>query len=129
MLPKIRHDGPIIIHLPIRVNTTSNTGGHWYNKSPRAKKERGLAKAAVQNALWKDMLDPMPSKIVVTFTRFAPRTLDVADNDSSAFKHVKDGVADAIGIDDRSKIYKWKYEQEKSKDYSICIEIVFKRKP
>jgi crossover junction endodeoxyribonuclease RusA len=56
--------------------------------------------------------------VCVRFTRHGKRTLD-DDNLPTAFKHIRDGVADAIGIDDGSARYTWEYAQVKSKEYKI----------
>lgn len=66
----------------------------------------------------------------ITFTRIAPRTLD-EDNHLSAFKHLRDSVADILipglkpGRADGDKRLTWRYVQErgKVKEHAIKIEI------
>lgn len=70
-----------------------------------------LKEPYVRNVLspeWKANLD---RGIVVRFTRFAPQSLDKDDNLRAAFKAIKDGVTDALGIDDseREKRVEWIY--------------------
>lgn len=63
-----------------------------------------------------------PKRVVVTLTRLGPRKLD-SDNLAGSFKAIRDGVADALGIDDGSELIQWEYRQEKSKECSVVIEI------
>ena len=107
------------ITLPLVLKTTSNTCGHWRSKARVAKVQRGIAKAAVNNA--GIVRGPM-EHIRVTLTRLGPRTLDPI-NIESAFKHVCDGIADAIGLNDRSPLYHWEFRQEKSPHYLCRIQI------
>jgi hypothetical protein len=55
-------------------------------------------------------------------TRIAPRGLD-DDNLAASFKGVQDGIAWALGIDDRK--IKWTYEQrsEGTRKYAVKVEI------
>jgi len=65
-----------------------------------------------------------PGTFEVTLTRIAPQELD-DDNLARSFKAIRDGIADAVGVDDRSKRFRWKYDQEKGgpKKYSVRIHI------
>lgn len=61
------------------------------------------------SAIGRRQLSP-PYKI--TFTRISPGKLD-DDNLSGAFKPCRDGVADALGVDDASTDISWFYAQER----------------
>lgn len=50
---------------------------------------------------------------VVVLTRQAPRRLDAPDNISSAFKAIRDGVAQAFGVNDGALEVAWLYDQRK----------------
>lgn len=52
-------------------------------------------------------------RVVVTLTRIAPGTLDREDNLTAGFKAVRDGVADALWLNDRDGRLRWHYEQVK----------------
>lgn len=71
------------------------------------------------------MLGPLANRLSVTLTRFAPRAFD-SDNVQGAFKSVRDGVADALGVKDDDPRIAWVYKQAKSKLYGIRIEIEVK---
>jgi hypothetical protein len=58
----------------------------------------------------------------VTITRLAPRQLDT-DNLAGACKHVRDGVADWLGIDDGDLRVAWVCEQEKAKPKQHGVRI------
>lgn len=66
---------------------------------------------------------PLPP-LKITITRIGPRELD-GDNLQGACKHVRDGIADWLGINDRSKLLKWEYAQEKGapKEYGVKIRV------
>ena len=51
--------------------------------------------------------------ITVTLTRIAPRKFD-GDGVVASCKHVRDGVADALGIDDGDERITWLYAQRKA---------------
>jgi len=53
-------------------------------------------------------------RIVGALTRIAPGTLDRQDNLAAGFKPVVDGIADALGLDDRDARFRWHYEQAKA---------------
>jgi hypothetical protein len=60
--------------------------------------------------------------IIVTMTRYGKRVLD-DDNLQRSLKAVRDGIADAIGIDDGdTEFYTWQYKQEKGMDYGVRLE-------
>ena len=105
--------------LPMRVVSEANMREHWARKAKRAKQQRWVAKMAVNRK-------PLPSApgYTSTLTRLASRKLD-SDNLAGAFKAVRDGIADALGIDDGSERLEWLYQQEKAKrgSYAIRIEI------
>lgn len=88
----------------------------------RKNKHRQGALHRVANAI---RTTPTKPPYHVTLIRIGPRELDEDDNLRHAFKHVKDGVCDALGIkndNDKSKIT-WAYAQEKSRYAAIRIEI------
>ena len=62
--------------------------------------------------------------LTVTMTRIAPRELD-SDNLAISFKHVRDGIADWLGVNDNDKRVTWKYAQERGapKHYAARVEI------
>ena len=109
----------MVIHLPLRLESVANLREHWAPKARRAAQERLVCRLAVQSGLRRDALEP-PYEVKIV--RVGPRKLD-SDNLASACKAVRDGVADAIGIDDGDERIRWGYGQQKGKEYSITITI------
>src|SRR5690242_9934722 len=63
---------------------------------------------------------------VVVLTRCSPRELDSHDGLRAALKHIADGVAEWVGIDDReSERMRFQYEQERSRSgeegVRVCV--------
>lgn len=110
----------IRIEIPgLKTVSEANAHEHWRKRQVRAKAQRQSAFMHTHGHVRSDV-SPLPA--TVTLTRLGPRKLD-SDNCAGAMKHVRDGVADAIGVDDGDEGYDWQYRQEKSKTYGVRIEI------
>ncbi|HPD18011.1 MAG TPA: endodeoxyribonuclease RusA [Planctomycetota bacterium] len=110
--------------LPIRTWSEPNLRGHWARRARRAREAREAARLLVRAAL-----APLPPgtggrKIIVRLTRIGPRRLD-SDNLAAALKHVRDGVADALGMDDGDARLRWLYAQRNGRpgEYAVLVEI------
>ena len=113
----------VSITIPVRIMSEANLQEHWTKKHKRKK--------AIQSAIkyyWNS--SDMPSislPVTITFTRLAPRTLD-DDNNVFAFKAARDTISDlfipnlAPGRADDSSELKFKYAQQKSKEYGFKID-------
>lgn len=132
----------ISLILPIRTVSESNARGHWATRARRAKPQRraaGLAVRAVCPLEWVQRR-PRPKtasernlvpaigeaechNVSVLLVRVAPRLLD-DDNLRGALKAVRDGVADALGTDDRDPRIQWAYTQrQRRKTYAVEIHM------
>jgi len=60
--------------------------------------------------------------LVVRLVRRAPRRLD-GDNLAGALKSVRDGVADALGVDDRNPRVRWVVDQETARASDVLVEV------
>lgn len=61
---------------------------------------------------------------MVLITRVtAGNMLDHDDNVNNSCKHVKDSVADALGIDDRNPLVTWRFVQERGKLPAAVVEM------
>ncbi len=110
----------ISLTLPIRTVSEANTREHWAKRAKRAQSHRQHAHTVTRVWLLGSVPKTLPA--IVTLTRLAPRTLD-DDNLRGALKAVRDGVADALGVDDRDPRVSWEYAQEKHKVPGVRIEI------
>jgi crossover junction endodeoxyribonuclease RusA len=107
----------INISLPIRTVSEANSREHWAKKAKRAAQQRAIVFASLRNM----RAEEIPPPIVVKLTRVGRRFLD-DDNLARSFKAVRDGIADAIGVDDGDSRIRWHYAQRKG-DYSIDVVI------
>jgi hypothetical protein len=101
--------------LPIKAVSENNRRGHWRIHHQRHKEQRGIGR------IWAGSLT-VKFPLRVTFTRLAPRPLD-DDNNVGSMKHIRDGLADGFGVNDRSKEYTFVYQQERAKEYGVRIEV------
>jgi hypothetical protein len=104
--------------LPIRLYSTTNERD-WKKKSRIAKTQR--AEISAWFGSWASLLRRgLPLSIVIT--RIAPRKLD-NDNLQSSAKHVRDGLAAVIGIDDADPAICWETVRQERGPYATRIEI------
>lgn len=106
-----------IVVLPIRTVSEANAHTHWRVRQSRAKLQRTAARMLGANAVRGVVLP-----CIVTLTRVAPGMLD-SDNLAGSQKHVRDGLADALGIDDGSPLVEWRYAQRKGAPRAYAVEI------
>jgi len=113
----------IDITIPVRVISEANTREHWALKASRARKQKGEAIKAVKVCTeWRTLKLPL----YIGFVRYGPKALD-SDNLQGAFKAIRDGVCDALNINDGSKLITWGYDQEKGKPKEYAIRIIVKQ--
>lgn len=94
----------LVVEIPIRIVSVANLSEHWTVKSKRTKAHRMAAIVVPKHEL--------PCR--VTLLRVAPRTLD-GDNLQGAFKALRDGIADRLGVADNDPRVTWQYQQAKGK--------------
>lgn len=93
------------------VNETNARENH-FERSRRAKVQREGAKVRAMAALRRAGLFKLPegARVHIEIVRIGVGRLD-DDNLHASGKHVRDGIADALGIDDGSKRLSWDYDQ------------------
>jgi hypothetical protein len=107
---------PLSFVVPIHTESMSNARLHWSVKAKKVKAQRQATAYRTPPAL--RALGPL---LVVTLTRVSPRELD-DDNLRGALKSIRDQVASAMGVDDRSKLVRWEYGQEKGEP-SVRVDV------
>lgn len=119
--------------LPLRTKSLTNVREHWAVKAKRARLER-----AITAGHWRDSCFLATGRLTrklepgemawVHLCRIAPRTLD-DDNIRAAGKHIRDQIAQALGVDDRSQRITWVYSQERGapKEYAVRVEVDIRR--
>lgn len=109
-----------MVQLPIRTVSEANVRTHWAARARRARDQR----STVAIALRCHGVTVATLPCVVALTRIAPRELD-DDNLRGALKAVRDGIADALEVDDRDARVRWEYGQRRgaANEHSVDIEI------
>ena len=117
---------PAIISLPLRTVSEANAHQHWRARARRTKAQR----AATQMLIWvaRRGEDPFGARLdrdghaEIRLTRVAPRGLD-SDNLAGALKAVRDGVADALGVNDGDPRITWLYGQRQGGVREYLVEV------
>jgi hypothetical protein len=116
----------LVTTLDIKTVSEPNVTGRLRAKLKRKKMQRQTAHVHLLALVGRNEGGPpsMCSPLVVTLTRIAPRTLD-SDNVHGALKHVRDGVADWLGVDDGDARVTWEVGQERgaAQQYAVRVEI------
>ena len=114
----------ISVVLPIRLVSVANIREHWAKRAKRTKEQRNLADLALRRMTHEVWNGRELRTFAVTITRIAPRGLD-GDNLQSACKGLRDGIADAMLVDDGDPRITWNYRQSsgRPKQYAVLIEI------
>jgi len=101
--------------LPSRANIQE----HWTAKAKRTKEQRQGIKTILNTAEFSPKLP-----IIVTLCRIAPRQLDSDDNITMAFKAIRDGITDYLGLtnDDDIRLH-WKYDQQSAAPRYYAIRV------
>lgn len=115
----------ICLTIPLLTVSESNVRQHWAKRATRMRAHRQLTHMRLRVALIGAGITSVFA-VSVTLTRVSPRELD-DDNLRGALKGVRDGVADAFGVDDRDARITWQYAQARSKEKGVKIEI--RRRP
>lgn len=111
---------PVIeVRLPLRTVNALNERAHWSKRARRAKQER--VEAAWSLLPWKRKGE-LKVPCTVTLTRESKKFMD-GDGLQASFKNLRDGVADALGVDDADPRVTWCYAQQKAKEYGVVIQV------
>lgn len=130
---------PVGVVLPIQTKSLLNVRWHWARKAKLAAQQRGLVLMALRAPLAPFRLPaakPVPKTrprgpvapalalLEVMLVRIAPRALD-DDNLRGALKAVRDGAADALGVDDRDPRVAWRYDQWRGepRQYAVSVSL------
>lgn len=103
----------------LKTEPEGNRRKHWAIVNRKAKTERGLALEA-----GKKFLGELGGKAsVVWLTRVSPGKSTDSDNIVSALKHIRDGIADALGTDDSPGAgIEWQYGASKG-EWGVRVEV------
>ena len=121
----------IVFDIGVRLVSVANLREHWATRAGRNKRHRAAAHRATAYELaslrsWARMPDTS-RPMTITITRIAPRKLD-SDNLASSAKAVRDGIAEALGIDDGSELVTWLYAQTKRFPHEYGCQVRIEQK-
>jgi hypothetical protein len=105
--------------IPVRLVSGANIREHWAVKAKRSRLHRTTAKIVTTAAIHGGIFQP---PLVITIERVGVRKLD-SDNLAISAKGVRDGIADALGIDDGDDRLDWQYRQSIGKQYTVRVTI------
>jgi len=111
----VEPDGVQVLQAPFHLPSSANYRGHTRDR----KRTRRIAHQRGETLLFlrSKAKKPMLPGARVTLVRIAPRNLDEDDNLPISMKHIRDGVCQWLGVDDRRRevvrfIYdQWKHSQ------------------
>lgn len=89
----------------MRMPSLANSRGHWRAHATLRATQRGLAKELTEQCCIA-RYNALERGLVVAMVRISPKFLD-SDNVTGATKCVRDGIAEALGIDDRDPRVLW----------------------
>lgn len=115
------HMGDLVFTIPIRTYSEANLREHWRTCAKRTAHQRFAARLITAEAIgW----NRNGGGGIITITRIAPRIMDT-DNLARSMKAIRDGVADALGVDDGSTLLTWRYDQKTgvAKMYAVEVRI------
>lgn len=107
---------PILI--PLRTCSENNMREHHMTRARRRKQQR-MASALMTRVTANQIGLPCAVKLV----RIAPSNGLDGDNLQGALKAVRDGIADAFGVDDRDPRLTWVYEQRRG-PYGVEVTLM-----
>jgi hypothetical protein len=110
--------------LPLTLPSRSNQRGAWQKHAKTHEAHRTAGKLAMPPLAF--LAGPLSLRegktLIVRITREAPKPLD-DDNLAGACKSLRDGIADALGVDDRDERVTWLCDQAKAKVPSVLVEV------
>jgi len=110
------------ICIPVKTVSELNQRCHWTIRSRRIKEHRALAACVTRSALRTH--GPPKPPILITLVRIGPRTLDT-DNLAGSLKGVRDGIADALRMNDGDTRITWQYRQRCGNRGEYSVEAEF----
>lgn len=110
------------ITVPLRTVNPLNNRRHWRTVWSLGKAQhRAMALALIGYEL-----PALPVRVVLM--RHGRGVLDT-DGLAASFKHVRDSVARAYGIDDADPRLMWDYTQERHREYAVVVHITRQTPP
>lgn len=107
-----------LVDIDLHTQSEANSRDPWWKKAERVAIQRRTTMASL------GLYERPALPVRVTLRRWSVSELD-DDNLRSAFKGVRDAIAEWLGVDDRDRNVMWLYTQDKAKRGVHRIEIEF----
>lgn len=113
------------LEMPTSLPSVANLREHWLPRSRRSRRLRASAYLVMRTSReWREAAAAAREHgATITLTRVAKRGGLDSDNLASAFKPVRDGIADALELDDGDRRLVWLYADEKGKPDRVRVAI------
>jgi hypothetical protein len=117
-----RREAPPLLTVECRglvLPTLTNKREHWGAALRRSQAHRGQTKMLTDLAIGRERAKHLlrftleQDGLLVRITRVAAKACDHDDGTNTACKHVRDGVADALGVDDGDRRIAWRYVEQR----------------
>ena len=109
----------VTIEMGIKAETLNKS--YYANRNVKAIQAKRQKEAAYRHVL--EHRHKIQPTTLITLTRIAPRPITDTDNLSGGMKHIRDGVAKCLRIDDGSPLVCWRYRQEQGTEYRVRVVI------
>ena len=111
-------EGAVVFTVPVEIVSELNRRDHWAVKYRRATRQKRMAHAHTLKHAHRLRARARADRdlcLLVKLVRIMRRRQRPYDGDNlqSGFKAIRDGIAEALGIDDGSYRIDWQYDQER----------------
>ncbi len=111
----------LVVAIPLRVdNPLNGSHQHWATKARKRKHQRLTTSLVMAGHL---KVHGVRAPCGVLLTRYGPSNGLDGDGLQASLKAVRDGLADALGVNDRSPFVTWDYDQRREKTWGVEIRI------
>jgi predicted RNA-binding Zn ribbon-like protein len=112
------------LEIPTTLPSLANLREHPMARHRRAQKIKGDVALVVTTRRGFDQVAAAVRELgaTIVLTRIAVRRYD-RDNLAAAFKHVQDGIAAALQVNDGDRRLDWRYEQESGRPDRVRVSI------
>lgn len=118
----------VTVEWPKHLKPMTNAREHPMGRHDRVKKEREAMRWQLKMNRVDQLLGPVPDghRLLVGFTRIAPRAVDPGDNLNSCFKAYRDEVAEFFGVNDGDEDrIRFEYRQEQGPPKTSIVRVTF----
>ena len=111
--------------LPIQPVNRNNQRMHWAKLHRLTRAERHAACLITRSVLDASATAKIERLgAIVRLTKINKRRFYKGDNLNSSLKAIRDGIADAIGINDGDDRLEWEYDQRTEGRYAVEVEVM-----